>query len=438
MGRNRLNELGIEDLFSPYTGLVTYIAETERLLCDPNVFVLASELCNSENFFFKNKVASNGSGAGLSYQEAYYSTLGECAERYSLSVINPDRIIFGTYNDLKDKYKITAPGLWNLFNDIQLKTLPFPKFTKDTPIGWVLADHLYLKDEFLVPACAVFLPYIPRFIDKGEQVLFPSVSTGAACYTSFNESILRGIYELIERDTFIICWRNRLRIPEIIIDEDSPMFNTFFKKFKRRHLEYKLYYTKLDFDVHSVFGMLYITDKNNTKIAINCGGSCHHDPEKAVLKTLLELVQGLKWGEYAKAEIFKPNKDFSNINSFKDRMLLYISGDYNDAFSFLQNNGQIKLSEIKTKKFKNTNDYLKDIIKALKEKEMHIFALDVTPCDIKQCNLNVVKVLIPQLETMEGNYNWQFLGKNRYKDLPVQLGYKVVENDYNTFPHPYP
>jgi ribosomal protein S12 methylthiotransferase accessory factor len=231
MGRNRLNELGIEDLFSPYTGLVTYIAETERLLCDPNVFVLASELCNAEYFFSNNNVASNGSGAGLTYKDTYYSTLGECAERYSLSVIDPDRIVFGTYNNLKDSYKITEPGLWNLFNDEQLKTIPFPKFTKDTPIAWILADHLLIKEEFLVPACAVYLPYVPRFLDQGEQVLFPSVSTGAACYTSYNESILRGIYELIERDTFIICWRNKLPIPEISIDEDSPLFNTFIKKF---------------------------------------------------------------------------------------------------------------------------------------------------------------------------------------------------------------
>jgi thiazole/oxazole-forming peptide maturase SagD family component len=199
-----------------------------------------------------------------------------------------------------------------------------------------------------------------------------------------------------------------------------------------------LYYTKLDLDVHSVFGILYITDKNNNKTAINCGGACHHDPEKAVLKTLLELVQGLKWGEYAKNEMFKPTKDFSNIMSFKDRMLLYISGDYNDAFSFLQNSDQIKLSEIKTKDLSSTNEYLKNILNSLKEKEMNVFALDVTPCDIRQCNLFVVKVLIPELETMEGNYNWQFLGKNRYKELPIQLGFKVLENDYNTYPHPYP
>ena len=436
MGRNSLN---IEDLFSEYSGLVTYIAEADRLLADPDIFVLASEMCDTSVFNYKNKVGSNGSGAGLTYQDAYYCTLGECAERYSLSVINPKNLIFGTYNELKHQYNITKPAIWQLFSKTQFANIPFPEFTEDTKIAWVNADNLLLKEQVLVPACTIYLPYVPHFLNQQEKILYPSVSTGAACSSSCNEAILKGIYELIERDAFLICWRKKLRIPEIVIDENSAIFNIFIDKFKRKHLEYRLFYTKLDMKAHSVFGILYVSDNQSTNKTLYCGGACHHDPNVAVIKTLLELAQGLKWGEYTKAERFVPNVDFSNIISFKDRMLLYATGEYNQAFDFLQNNSKINLSDIKKELHANTNDYLKDILLSLKLSDIDVFAIDVTPVDIEQCQLNVIKVLIPEFETMEGNYNWQFLGKNRYEELPKKLGFTLSQdNDYNPYPHPYP
>ena len=422
MGRNCLADLGIEDLFSDHSGLVTYIAETERHLSDPDIFVLASEMCDTNYFNYKNSIGSNGSGAGLTYKNAYYSTLGECAERYSLSVICPEKLLFGNYYSLKAQHKISNPALWKMFHESQLNKIPFDEFTDKSNIAWVYASDLLQNEEVLIPACAVYLPYFPHFSKENEKIVFPAVSTGAACSVSFTDAILKGIYELIERDAFIICWRNQLNIPEIIIDENSTIYSTYLKKFKRDHLEFKLYYTKLDMKVHSVFGLLYADDNQTNRKLVYCGGACHHSPEVAVIKTLLELVQGLKWGEYCKSEKFTPNPDFSNVTSFKDRMLLYITGNYNEAFSFLKGDRKIELSKIKRYEFTSDKEYLIDILYFLKENNFEVYAIDVAPVDIEQCNLKVVKVLIPNFETMEGNYNWQFLGKTRYLEIPKKFG----------------
>lgn len=346
MGRNNLN---IEDLYSEVTGLVTYIAETENSLIDPDVFVLASGLCDTTKLAFFNIVGSNGSGAGLTYKEAYYSTLGECAERYSLSVMDKRNLILGSYEDLIVKYNVVNPNEWNLFSDEQFPSIPFKKFTTSSKISWIQSSDLLNKQDVYVPACAVYLPFTIPFKEQGEVVLYPSVSTGASCDVDINYAILKGIYELIERDTFIIFWRNKLKLPQIVIDEKPSFYSLFVEKFKRKNLHYKLYYTKLDLDVHSVFGLLYKFNSNNEEPEVYCGGACHHDIEIAVQKTLLEIVQGLKWGEFSKNEVFTVKDDFSNINSFKDRMLLYSSGKFNQAFDFLNESPRINLSEIKNR-----------------------------------------------------------------------------------------
>jgi ribosomal protein S12 methylthiotransferase accessory factor YcaO len=185
--------------------------------------------------------------------------------------------------------------------------------------------------------------------------------------------------------------------------------------------------------------LLYTVDVETGKKLVYCGGACHHNPETAVIKTLLELVQGLKWGEYCKSEQFSPEPDFSNVLSFKDRMLLYITGNFNEAFNFLNSNVVIRLSEMEKQECSSDKEYLATMLNFLgQQRKFEVYAIDVTPADVEQCNLKVVKVLIPDLETMEGNYNWQFLGKSRYLEVPEKVGFTSAGLSGNTFPHPYP
>ncbi len=439
MGRNTLNNLAIGDLYSDYCGLVSFIAKTERLLAEPEVHVLAAELCTVQRLNYKNNPGSNGSGAGLTHEEALYSTLGECAERYALSIYDEEMLIFGSYEELHSRYDLVEPDKWNLFSDQQFGKIPFHKFTEKSRIAWAQVDDLLNQKECYVPACAVYLPYIPSPKNESEEILYPAVSTGAACAVTASEAMLKGIYELIERDAFLINWRNMIPMTEIIIDENSAIYETYIRRFKRSNLEYKLYSTTLDFKVCSVFGVLYNKEKDSGKQVINCGGACHHDPEIAVLKTMLELVQGLKWGEYTKSERINPTENFSNIQSFKDRMLMYSTGDFNHAFEFLAQGEKINLSEIQFDHSLTITERLKKVIANIKEKNYGIYALDMTTDDIRQCNLFITKVIIPELETMEGNYQWQFSGKTRHKELPAKLGLRcLAANASNPFPHPYP
>ncbi len=105
-----------------------------------------------------------------------------------------------------------------------------------------------------MPACMTYMPY--HTIQDDECVIAPAISTGAACATTIVEGLLKGICELIERDAFMIIWRNRIPCPRIVIDPRSTLYPLFRERFERPGLDYFLFHTTLDLQIPSVFGIL--------------------------------------------------------------------------------------------------------------------------------------------------------------------------------------
>ena len=46
-------------------------------------------------------------------------------------------------------------------------------------------------------------------------LLAPSTSSGLACHGSLEEASLSGLFELVERDAFMLVWSNRLSLPRL-------------------------------------------------------------------------------------------------------------------------------------------------------------------------------------------------------------------------------
>lgn len=286
----------------------------------------------------------------------------------------------------------------------------------------------------------VYLPYHPHFEEQGEKIISFAVSTGTACATTELEAVCKAIYELIERDAFMIVWRNRLPVPEIIIDPHSGLYEVFRRRFERLGFKYRLYYTTLDLQLTSVFGVLEYEQNGN--ISTYAGGACHPDPETAVLKTLLELIQGYNWGESSKDEKISPTGDFSNIRSFKDRMLLYSQHDLRSAYDFLTTGSQfIPLSDLPPADRKDQAANLRSCISILKGRNLDVLYKDITPVDVQGCGLSVARILMPGIELMEGDHQLPFLGGERWRQVPVTMGLRSSHSrlsDINPFPHPYP
>lgn len=424
----------------PLTGIAAYVVEAEMDRGDPAVFIVVARTADIRAYGFPQGVAGEGSGAGLTYAQAYGAAVGECVERYAFSVVHPEDLVFGSWRALAAAGLNPIPPLhWALFDSSQQAGLPFAPFDEETPLGWVEADSLSRRQPCLVPACLVYMPYTLPFADRGEVTIAPAVSTGGACARSRAEALLKGLCELVERDAFMIVWRNRLPCPRVRIDADSPLHDLFMRVFVRPGLEYALFHTTLDLGIPSFLGVLI--DRREGPPTVIVGGAAHPDPAQAVLKTLVETVQGLKWKDTQRGATYPIEPGYRNVRSFDDRMKLYaLNSAMLRAFDFLfHTENEVPLSCIPSLDTGDVRRNLQACVQRLTAHGLEVLAVDITPVDVAACGYHVVKVLVPELETMEGDHLLPFLGGRRWREVPQRLfGLTPTLADINPDPHPYP
>jgi ribosomal protein S12 methylthiotransferase accessory factor len=423
------------------TGIVTEVVEIEVERTDPRVFVAAANPADITGYGYRFGVASGGSGAGLTRADAEAAAIGECLERYALAVLQHDDAVFGTAAALASTGAI-APDRWGLFAPAQraeLEHLGFAAFTPDTLLGWYPARNLTTRARCLVPACLVAMPYVLGAADRGEVLLGPAVSTGAACAPTRDVAIAKGICELVERDAIVIAWRNRLALPRVIVDPASRLHAAIGERFTRPGLAFELYLTALDVGLPSFFGIL--TDTRHDRVRRCVGGAAHPDPVIAARKTLLELTQGLAWMSYRVDPLPEIAADFSSIRSFDDRFRLYAFHDHMaEAFGFLADPPEVAMSDLE-RRYAGCPSDAGGLVELVAGAGHDVVALDVTPGDVAACGVSVVKVMIPGLVTMEGDHRLPFLGGRRWCELPVERGLRTAPLDpagIHPFPHPYP
>ncbi|MCX6358189.1 MAG: YcaO-like family protein [Armatimonadetes bacterium] len=422
------------------TGLVKSVMMSQRHPGDPDVFIAVSDPADTNAYQLPHPVPADGSGAGLTHAAAWQSAVGESLERYALGNVDADELLVGTEKEMRRAgHRPVGSGRWALFDATQQLDEQFVQFCEDTPIAWRPAQSLTNRRDCLVPACMVHIPYVPVRSDTGERLVAPAISTGAACAATLTEGMLKGLCELIERDAFMIVWRNSLPVPRVRFAADTPLGRLFAEKFQRPGLDYAVFHTTLDLGMPSFVGVLI--DSREDPPSTLVGGAAHPDPERAVIKTLLEMSQGLKWKDHMEAPP-PVEPGFTGIRSFTDRAYLYALNDMRPAFDFLFHGGRdVDISGIASLDHGDPGSNLRRCVDTLAGRGLEALAMDLTTVDVEQCGLHVVRTMAPGLETMEGDHLLPFLGGRRWRDVPVELGYRQHALDagsVNPYPHPYP
>ncbi len=139
------------------------------------------------------------SGTGVSVytrEAALLKCLAEATERYSLCINNETDI---EYLNIVDK-KINKSICCDIRERSSLDVIP----------GWVKGYNLSQSKNAVIPAQLVYLDYQPV---KNEKYISQPISTGAAFGDSHEDTLLRGIYELVERDAFLTIYLNQINAP---------------------------------------------------------------------------------------------------------------------------------------------------------------------------------------------------------------------------------
>lgn len=418
-------------LISPEIGIIKGLGKVARMSWDPFVYSYGILPCNSK-ILGGERYSGRSGGAGYNLKEAIETTLGEVIERYSSAFYDKNSLKKGGYKDFMNK--AIHPKEFALFHPKQysLPNFPFVPFTENIEIYWYPCMDLTYNKVTLYPASLIFMPFT-----LDENKIGYSTSTGMAGHYNFYKAILTGIYEIIERDAFVITWFQELDVPKIVINEN---IRKFISKFFPPYFDFHFFDITSDIDVPTVWGICIGEAEFGDFIAV--GSAARSSYSHAIQKVLKEIGQAIPYFRYFLEVRKKWNPvSFEEITSFEDHSLFYIKRkDLRFVFD-----KWIKKEEEKEVEFKEEEkeiDIIKEIkriLKIFRNKGYNVVCCNLTPPDVREAGFFAVKIMCPQLIPLHGNYNYGFFGGKRLYEVPEKLGYVAKEFDkLNKFPHPFP
>ncbi len=243
----------------------------------------------------KEGAVSVYTGKGLTREQARVSVIMEAIERYSAEIKAKDRVkfLFESYEEKGEKEKVDPASL--ILS--KLSTV-----NPDTKLEWCEGYDLLNGEEVLVPANAVFHPYISN---RGGR-LFRSDSNGIASGNNLEEAIFHGITEVIERDalSYMELKKHAGKQKQIEIDEGDGMLFELKRGFESAGIAPYFWYIPSDTGFATVALALDPGSKDASLLVYGAG--THSDPRIAAIRAITEAAQSrLMQIESAKRDAMK-------------------------------------------------------------------------------------------------------------------------------------
>ncbi|SDX65462.1 ribosomal protein S12 methylthiotransferase accessory factor [Amycolatopsis xylanica] len=368
-------------------------------------------------------------GKGVTDIQAKASALGEALERYSAVYTGDEPRFLASLNTLGEMG--IHPNRSMLFSDRQFaereqwnaKGIAFQtvaeQMSADAELEWSPVYSLTEERTKYVPTSLLFYSYPYR-----GPVYAIADSNGCAAGTSFEDAMLQGFYELVERDSVAIWWYNRLRCPGVDLDAmKEPWLDRMQAEYRGLNRELWALDITADLGVPAVVAVSRRTDKPAEDIIFGFGA--HHDARIAVLRAVSELNQ------------FLPAVAFSTEDgggyTFPDPVQKHWWQTATVAdHPYLTPDPHEPASRVVDLSMPTGGDLAEDVRlcrRLVEDKGMELLALDLTRPDI---GLPVVKVLVPGMR-----HFWSRYAPGRLYDVPVALGRlrsPTAEADLNPIP----
>ncbi|HSR36842.1 MAG TPA: YcaO-like family protein [Desulfurivibrionaceae bacterium] len=220
-------------------------------------------------------------GKGSTPEQSQASACMELAERFSFFSFkqNPANFLRDTYARLKAKGEPVL-GLEYLLQSVHDETTDpatLEQLIADLPMQWVWASNLTRGEEVLVPFSWFYA--INEF-------------NGPSAGNTYEEAILQGVSEIVERHVCAIVTRERRRTP--LIDPASlqdPVARELVEKFQRHNIELYLNDFTLDTGIPTIAALAIdrTTFPATSEIVYTAGTT--PDPEKALIRAITEVAQ---------------------------------------------------------------------------------------------------------------------------------------------------
>ncbi len=421
------------DTISNEIGILYHVLKLPRMNGDPDMINYGVWPANTE-YLSGEKYGGRSAGCGFEWEDAVLGTIGETVERYASAFYNLQDSVFSSYKELSKTKHAVHPDEFALFHNEQFKDDRFRmgKFTEDAELTWFPTLDLANGKETWLPAQFIYLPY-----NHDKKYITANTSTGLAAHTNYYKAILTGLYELIERDSFVITWMQNLLTPKIVISEEIQKY--IDDRFPTKY-EWHFFDISFDIEVPSILGFCFGEAEFGKFVAV--GSSTRATYGEALKKVIQEIGQAVPYFRYllgAKKD-WTPSDDYTFIQNFEDHSIFYVKRqDLWPVFDKWTNAEETKKIDFNEKFERTDQEEIKHIVQLLKDQNYNVLFKDITTHDVRQLGFFSIKVFVPQLIQLSGAYPLYFLGGERLYSVPEKMGYK--SNDYhnlNKYPHPFP
>ena len=244
-------------------------------------------------------------------------------------------------------------------------------------------------------------------------------------------AITHSILELIERDTAMMVWLTKKKIPRIDLNSiRDPLTSKLLTGVTKEGLIPIVFLSSIDIKVPSAIALIY--DPKNKIPAVTFGLASDLDINRAILKSLEEAIMIRNT-----LDILKLNGDLrkikkSDIKCFLDHIKFYSFPFNNRYWKFLLGSKIYSLSNL-IKKYGFTKKLsFTDLIKNFSNKGMEVIAIEIANQSLKDMKLSCARVIIKGLCQM---YPGSSISLSNKECINKRL--KNSLTNLNNHPHPF-
>lgn len=285
------------------------------------------------------------------------------------------------------------------------------------------------EDRFIL-AQAAYFPYSPAV---GRRYMFAS-SSGNAAHPNAESAFERALYELIERDAFMVTWLNRLRRPVV-------SWRTLPGDVQRRlRTLVKLGFTARVVDITYDLGAVPLVVAHHPKLPyLTCAAAVGSDLRASLDRALMEVEGSVycRFRDGSASRTMIPKQVWQTY----DHDLLYQQRSAIRLATFLLGDERRPMTFTRFGRERGKQSFA-TMQAELRRLGYPVFRLNYTAGDtlLEQMPVVAVKAIVPGLVPMSFEYGLEPFALPRIVELPVVCGYShhpVPAGLLNRFPHPY-
>jgi len=425
------------ELVDERTGVVRSVSRLSKSCREPELpLVYQSRLAN---FDFRNADITErvASGKAMTDEAAGLGAIAEALERYCACQPDVGRLILSAAADLPEL--AIPPDALVLYSTQQyadprhfrVKPEPGQKLT------WILGRCVGAETPAFVPASLVYMNFAGR---TGSEAFAPATSNGLAAGRDLPSAILAGLYELIERDAFVIGWLNRIPARRIVFDEKEGNVGIIVQHYRRYGVEIAAFDITTDIAVPAIMGLAI--DRSGALPAVVVGLGCSLSPAVALERALMEICQVRAGGaaRYGESAGLRLPKRYEDVRTLEDHAAFAASPANLPEFSFLfdhaKTRGLVGMPDCSRGDASADLEFCRQRLEAVGSTACYV---DITLPDIEPFAIRVVRCFATGLQPIHFGYGEERLGGERLFAVPRILGHRdryASENDMNRCPHP--